>query len=286
MNRRGSVATLNRVLRYLSLWLRPPKLASLDVEELDRPTLPFVSPVFVLSTGRCGTKWLTELLRQDPRMRVNHSDYPELVRHSRLAYERYADDPRVFQEIIRATRDGYILDAYNRNQVYVETNNRITFFAHGIEEVYPQARYIHLVRHPGDFVRSGLRREWYCGARHDVGRIRHPDPRKWKGMDDIEKIAWLWNETNQYIEDFLSTLESDQFLQAKAEDLWSVPEIVEELCEFVTAEVSRRTIAFMLDQIVNRQHAGSIPAYAQWAGDKKKMVRRHALLAVQYGYRI
>jgi hypothetical protein len=41
---------------------RPPKIATIDAEEIGPLALPFVSPVFVLSTGRCGTKWLTELL--------------------------------------------------------------------------------------------------------------------------------------------------------------------------------------------------------------------------------
>jgi hypothetical protein len=274
------------MLRFLSLWLRPPKIASLDVEELDRSTLPFVSPVFVLSTGRCGTKWLTELLRHDPRMRVNHSDYPELIRHSRLAYERYEKEPRVFQEIIRATRDGYILDAYNRSQTYVETNNRITFFACAIRDVYPNARYIHLVRHPGDFVRSGLNRGWYHGGRHDVGRIRHHDPEKWKAMTDIEKVAWLWNETNQYIEDFFTTLESGQFLQVKAEDMWNDSEATTVICEFVGAEVSRQAITAMLDRKINQQRMGRTPRYQQWSYREKSDLQQYILLDKVYDYRL
>jgi hypothetical protein len=277
---------VNRVLRYLSLWLRPPKIASVDVEELDQPTLPFVSPVFVLSTGRCGTKWLTELLRQDPRMWVNHSDYPELIRHSRLAYERCEKEPRVFQEIIRATRDGYILDAHNRSQTYVETNNRITFFAYAIQEVYPNARYIHLVRHPGDFVRSGVNRGWYHGGRHDVGRIRHCDSKKWKVMTNIEKIAWLWNETNQYIEDFFRTLESRQFLQVKAEDMWTDSEATAEICEFAGAEVGRQAITAMLDRRINRQRMGSMLPYQQWRHREKSELQQYILLDGAYGYRL
>ena len=247
------MSILSRALRYLSVWLRPPRIVALEVEEVDLPALSFVSPVFVLSTGRCGTKWLTELLRQDQRVWVNHSDYPELVRHSRLAYEQYEESPRVFQEIIRATRDGYILDAHRRNRVYIETNNRITFFAYAIRAVYPEARFIHLIRHPGDFVRSGIRREWYHGERHDVGRIRNVcNPVEWETMTDIERIAWLWNETNQYIEDFLVTLDNpDIFLKVKAEEMFSDVEIGVRICEFVGAEIRRHSIASMLDRKID-----------------------------------
>jgi hypothetical protein len=219
-------------------------------------------------------------------MRVNHNDYPELIRHSRLAYERYEKEPKVFQEVIRATRDGYILDAYNRGQTYVETNNRITFFAYAIRGVYPNARYIHLVRHPGNFVRSGLRRGWYNRQRHDVGRIRHTDSEQWAEMSDIEKIAWLWNETNQYVEGFLSTLKSGQFLQIRAEDMWSDVEVSVEICEFVGAKVSHRNIALMLERKVNRQRIGSMPAYEQWDREQKSDLRQYISLNEVYGYEV
>lgn len=280
------MSVLNRLKQYLSLWLRPPKIASLEVEDIDGPTLPFVSPVFVLSTGRCGTKWLTELLRHDPRMWVNHSDYPELIRHSRLAYEQYEKAPRLFQEIVRATRDGYVLSAHSRNQVYVETNNRITFFARAIRAVYPRARFIHLVRHPGDFVRSGLRRGWYHGGRHDVGRIRDTaNPKAWEAMADVEKIAWLWNETNRYIEDFLATLDApDSYLQVKAEEMFGDAKVSAAICQFVGASVDNRVVAAMLDRRINQQRIGSKPPYEQWNDEEKEQVRRHAPLAGRYRY--
>jgi hypothetical protein len=282
------MSALNRLKQYLSLWLRPPRIANLEAEDIDGPTLPFVSPVFVLSTGRCGTKWLTELLRHDPRMWVNHSDYPELIRHSRLAYEQYEGAPHLFQEIVRATRDGYILSAHSRNQVYVETNNRITFFAHAIRAVYPQARFIHLVRHPGDFVRSGLRRGWYHGGRHDVGRIRDATiPETWEAMADIEKIAWLWNETNRYIEDFLATLDAPgSYLQVKAEDMFGDAEVGAAICKFAGASVSNRVVTAMLDRQINQQRIGSKPPYERWDLEEKQQVRQHALLGEYYRYEL
>lgn len=279
------MSLLNRTLRYLSLWLRPPKIATLRVEEIDHHTLPFVSPIFVLSTGRCGTKWLTELLRQDPHIRVNHSDYPELIRHSRLAYEQYSEQPCMFQEIIRATRDGYILDAYRRNQIYVETNNRITFFADAIRAVYPKARFVHLVRHPGDFVRSGLRRDWYKGESHDIGRIRNiSNPALWDTMTDIEKIAWLWNETNQYIETFLKTIEPETFVQAKAENMFTDTQMVKTIIDFIGAKLGSHSIETMLAKKVNQQMVGHVVPYEQWSTKEKKQLERYTPLVERYGY--
>ena len=38
-------------------------------------------------------------------------------------------------------------------------------------ELFPKAKFIQLVRHPGDFVRSGIRRKYYSGNENDDSRI-------------------------------------------------------------------------------------------------------------------
>jgi hypothetical protein len=258
-----------------------------DLRELDAQQLSFVTPYFVLSTGRCGTLWLTRLLRLSKYVRVNHSDYPELIRHSRLAYERYGESPEVFQEIIRATRDEPILRAHRHRQIYVETNNRITFFAYAIRQVYPHAKFIHLVRHPGDFVRSGLSRGWYSGqGRHDLGRITdQASPGKWDAMSRQEKIAWLWNETNLYVEQFLESLEGHNFIQAKSEDMFRDTRIARDICEFVGAnDITKHMIDKMQKRVINRGNRKTIEPYDQWSTIEKERVREEAKLADSYGY--
>lgn len=278
---------LSLLLYYTKLWLTSPKARSVEVDEIDAEKLEFVEPVFVLSTGRCGTKWLTQLLRNDPRIHANHNDYPELIRHSRIAYERYDKQAELVQEVLRVSRDGYILDAYQRNRVYVETNNRITFFSYAIERVYPRARYVHLVRHPGDFVRSGLRREWYNGALHDGGRIRwHEDQERWQQLSRISKIAWLWNETNNHIEEFLSTIDSSKFMRIKSEDMFSNLDSCRHLIEFVGAKIQDSVIVKSRSSKVNRQLLGNVPLYEKWTTDEKEELRRFVPLHSRYGYKV
>jgi hypothetical protein len=262
-----------------------PELSQqVDIEQLQAEQLTFAAPYFVLSTGRCGTEWLTELLRLSRYAHVNHRDHPELIRHSRMAYEQYAATPRVFVEIIRATRDEFIAEAYRRGQVYVETNNRITFFAYAIRQAYPKARFIHLVRHPGDFVRSGLNRKWYRGQRHDIGRIVKPDP-AWQTMSDVEKIAWLWNQTNHYIEGFLAELPRQDTMQVKAEAMFSDPAVGMDLLRFIgVSDISPKTVRRMLSRRINRQRQWAVDPYREWPEEHKAQIRREAVLAGRYGY--
>lgn len=285
---RKKLRWFSRLLARLEIKLWSPGLSrQVELECLNAEQLEFVTPCFVLSTGRCGTLWLTELLRLSRYAWVNHSDYPELVRHSRLAYEGYKKSPKVFCEILRATRDEYLLSAYKRGQIYVETNNRITFFAYAIKQVYPQAKFIHLVRHPGEFVRSGLRRRWYHNHPHDVGRIVDTSrPGIWQSMSDIEKIAWLWNETNQYIQGFLVELSDQDYLQIKAEDMFNDSAVSVKMCKFIGInDITPKIVSKMRARHINSQRGRGMESYQTWDENEKDQVRRHSsILAARYGY--
>jgi hypothetical protein len=275
----------DNILSFASVLVKPPKIAIVDLQDVDQQQLDLVDPTFVLSTGRCGTKWLTELLRQDQRVRVNHNDYPELLRESRMAYEGYHANPQLFQAVLRAARDGYLLDAHRRNQRYVETNHRITFFAYAIHRVYPKSRFIHLYRHPGDFVRSAIRRHWYSGTYYDVCRPRMKEDEAWAAMTDIEKLSWLWNATNEYIEEFLAAINSsDHYLQVRCEDVFSDVEIGAKIAQFVGAQLSQRSIETMQKRRINQQRTGVMRPYNQWNEEEKQQLRRFASAAGRYGY--
>jgi hypothetical protein len=287
MLKQRGLQLIQRLETKLRRYHRPlQKPRKVDLEQLDGETVTFTAPTFVLSTGRCGTLWLTRLLRLSKYVYVNHSDYPELIRHSRLAYEGYQQRPQVFQEIVRATRDEFLLRAYRYGQCYVETNNRMTFFAEAAKAVYPRARFIHLVRHPGDFVRSGLNRGWYAGQqRHELGRIRGTTP-QWEKLSRRAKIAWLWERTNCYIETFSAGLSEDDLIRIRAEDMFNDPQIVGEICQFIGAEdISRSLIDSMQTRVINQQKKVTIQApYPHWRDAQKEELRKQITLADHYGY--
>jgi len=256
-----------------------------SVKPLSDKLTKTVTPIFVLSTGRCGTKWLTKLLSSSKFVFLNHSLQPELVRQSKLAYEMRLDNPNNLGEFVRAARDDLISYAYCQNLTYVETNNKITFFAHTLSKIYPRSKFIHLYRHPSDFVRSGMRRNWYESHLSDLGRITMKSFEKWQKMTQFEKIAWLWNETNYFIECFLNNIHNSQHISLACEDMFSVPGSVAELCEFIGAEdISNRHIKKIQRKRVNVQNYGNFPNYKDWPQELKIQLGDWCPLAVKYGY--
>ena len=248
-----------------------------------------VRPVFVLSTGRAGTQLLNNLLSLSPRAYPLHQPKPELIRVSKLAYEKISETPEIFEEVFRTARDELVLEAAKFNKIFIETNNRVTFFAPIISKVFPEAVFIQLVRHPGDFVRSGIRRKWYSGSHeHDLGRIlpqsgEYKD--HWSKMSDIEKIGWLWNETNQFIDNFRQTISSEKLLFVKSENLFEDMAVTEEIYRFIQLpDFNIRRAGKILKKPVNVQKKGTFSHYEDWTEENKEQLRVVAPFAMQCGY--
>lgn len=204
-----------------------------DITELYRIVHEESQPVFVLSTGRCGTAFLTHLLESDDSLAVFHEPEPEFFYHTVMAHKEYESDPEKVKAVFDVARYELIRNVFINDKRYVETNNRVTFFANQIAELYPGSKFIHLVRNPESFVKSGLGRNWYSGnSLYDEGRIRSEDE-GWSQRSQLEKIAWLWNETNSFIEEFKKNVSTDRTLYIKAEELFKNAKVQMAIFDFI-----------------------------------------------------
>jgi hypothetical protein len=248
-----------------------------------------VRPVFVLSTGRAGTLLLNNILSISSYAYPLHQPKPELIRSSKQAYEKISLAPDIFEEVFRTAREELMLEATKFKKIYIETNNRVTFFAPIILRVFPNAIFIHLVRHPGDFVRSGIRRKWYSGKHeHDIGRIRPVEgeyKRRWLKMNNIEKIGWLWNETNQFIENFKDTVSKERCLFIKAERLFTDVDVTAELFNFIRLpDINEKKVLKIIEKPINVQKKGDFAKYEHWSDSQKDQLRGVTKLAKLYEY--
>jgi hypothetical protein len=270
---------------------RKKRVSNVTLGELEARNWSGARPVFVLSTGRTGTKLFSDILEQTGEADVHHAPRPELVRVSKRAWEEIGSNPELFEEVVKTAREELIVEALRYGHTFVETNNRITFLAPAVATVFPESAFIHVVRHPADFVRSGIRRGWYEGSHaHDVGRIRPisgPLAESFDSLDQIAKIGWLWNETNQFIENFLATIHDGRILRTTSEKLFSDPAEVEQLLRFCCVQPpSRASIAARLARPVNAQSSGSFPKFSEWSEEQRSLLRNACPLAAKYGYEL
>ena len=228
-----------------------------ESDVLPEDVLAQAAPVFVLSTGRVGTMLLTRLFELEKGLHIEHEALPEMLYTGKLAY---ADPSNIefTKGAFMAGRYEAIRDCQLQNLRYVETNNRLTFFAPEMAALFTNAKFIHLLRHPDSFVSSGIQRNWYTGKTiTDEGRIA---PAKNSGIErQQDKIAWLWNATNSFIEDFKEGAGKDRTLTVRSEDLFSNTEEAERILNWLDFKADKTSIQKVLNTPVNTSRKKKTP---------------------------
>lgn len=221
-----------------------------DSEQLPSAVMANAEPVFVLSTGRVGTMLLTRLFELEEGLHIEHEALPEMLFAGKTAYSA-PDNIEFAKGAFMAGRYEAIRDCHMQGQRYVETNNRLTFFAPAMAELFPKAKFIHLLRHPDSFVSSGIQRNWYTGKTiTDEGRIQPPSDAGAQTTQD--KIAWLWNATNAFIDEFKEGPGKDRTLTVRSEDLFSNVEEAQRIMNWLDFKANTASIKRVLDTPVNK----------------------------------
>jgi len=181
--------------------------------------------IFVLSTGRAGTMQLSALLDISPGILALHEPPPVLLKAGIDAYYEGCDHDK-WNPVVHAARDELIAFANHHNQIYVETNNRLTFLAQALAAAYPASKFIHLHRHPYEVVQSGMNRNWYKNNPLDPMRIipvsGDPHAELWDSYAPWEKIAWFWSRANQESALFLRGLPDERGFELRSKDIFDM----------------------------------------------------------------
>lgn len=254
------------------------------------------APVFFLSTGRCGTNWFTNLLASDKSQKVFHEPIPNFGVQGKVAYEIYSaagfkpteTEDQLLKELFLTGREQYLRYSYKTQKRFIETNNQITFLAPAIVALFPETKFVHLNRHPGEFVRSAMRRKFYNNP-DDIKRIvpivSDPFFESWDKFDLVEKNSWLWSATNQFIESFKSTIPQKNQLYFDFSTLDQAS--VEGLCQFLGVTIPSSVISKLLDRPVNAQRSGRVAKYQDWeAKDKEALLTICGEMAGLYNYQL
>ncbi len=93
------------------------------------------APVFILTTGRSGSKFLASLLNHSPNVLAYHEPQPTLQYFPHFAY--YNQNKKdVLIKMINAARMELILEVYIKEKIFVVSNQCLTFFAPAISVLF------------------------------------------------------------------------------------------------------------------------------------------------------
>ncbi len=203
--------------------------------------------VLFLSTGRCGTQWLTANLQElyGERAVVTHEPLGAGYRprrHFRMYHHRPDDHPPV----VRAHLDR--VEEMSRDTIYIETGwplfATIPLF---LERFGDRARIVHLARHLVPTAASHTVHQCYFGSprRDDYtrdaaldpalpGAIQKDERRRWGSLSAFEKCLFWCTEVHLYARELRERFPHVPFHRVRSEDLFAPDEgALRELVEFI-----------------------------------------------------
>ncbi len=231
--------------------------------------------LFSVSTGRCGTLTLIELLNLSPSFTAVHEAKPMLRRLQQETFEQGWRQTERYCHVFRRARGRVLRKAVASGTLYAESTI-LKFFVPAIAEVLPRARFLHMYRHPGGVVRSGMRRDWYTG-RHKFDRTRLRPGRDdrhyaaWDGWGPFEKTCWYWDAVNRYMLDCAERLGADRVVGLKFEDfirqetgVYRIP------FDLLQAPLpSAHAVSEVLGRKENAQVDGGFPRFRDWSEEQR-----------------
>ena len=157
---------------------------------------------FILSSGRCGTVFLADLLNQADGATVLH----EPVGLDIMALKGAYDSPAKALRYVRLYRKKKIFELVKRFSIntYGETTPTLIYHAQALQQCFPNCKIIHLVRDGRDVVRSWVNRDVYLKENDWSYRSLKPHAtdkyyKEWPNMDQFEKCCWFWAEHNLWL---------------------------------------------------------------------------------------
>lgn len=227
--------------------------------------------VFILSTGRTGTKTLARLLGLSSAIDAFHEPHPQLMEERKSARWEVDRNPSKYRNIFIRSRGTSLLRASRRGTVYAETSARMTFFAPVIAELLPTAKFIYIHREPTAIVRSGMRRGWYGDHPADFARICPIDGEDafadWDQWSPFEKICWYWDAYNRFALDFGNRVNASRMLTLRADEIFDGTAVPPIFSHIGVEAPSSEQVDRVLSKKLNAQQRDSFPKAKAWTND-------------------
>lgn len=160
------------------------------------------------------------------------------------AYKDWLANDRIFlasklkigqEKTVPALLAGFVSQLSTKNDVLALNVHR---GFHKIPSVFPDARYVHLLRDPRDVGLSSIKMGW-------AGNTYY-------GVDHWVETEKSWNE-------LLPHLNDDQFIEVKYEELVSSPEdVLEKICRFLNLEIEQNMFDFFKNSTYGKINQDSL----------------------------
>lgn len=221
--------------------------------------------IFAVGTGRCGSMTLAEMLNQHSKIEFKHEPNGQLIKLS----TDYAHGLISREEVKRRLLVMYSSCSFMLNLVYGESDQKFSNLINIINEVFPDSKFIWLIREPKQTINSMYERGWfhdkefglqvrqevnvesiYAGSLYSENRLNgykcgDCSEEEWNQMTPFERNCWYYFYWNRIIDEQLKGKTS---IKIKLEE---IAERTSDLIEFL--ELPSEKIAL---KKLNISHSG------------------------------
>jgi hypothetical protein len=249
--------------------------------------------IFVLSTGRTGTKTLAEGLAAEDIRSPHQPPFSRLLTIASNCYLHGWLPSEILEWLVTRLREPQLLNSDSR--YYVQVFSLDYFPAKIISERYPNVYVVHIVRDPRTFVHSYLNwmhtrfKSWVANK---LVPCWHPSGfftgemswRQWRQLDDFQRVCWHWKYKNAVIERLFDGYE--RYLRIRFEDLFLAQrvEILRDLLTFAGIPYEER-LGAMLQTRTNESRKTHFPVWEDWSVKRRRqLVNICGERMTKYGY--
>lgn len=228
--------------------------------------------LFVLGSGRSGTQLFSDLLGasgdamvfHEPNFAEDVATMDELRRDQDLA-KKYWQEFRGL-EVYRRWQES------SGTKIYSEVNGTIRYQTPAIQQLYPKAKMLLMVRDGRGVVRSVMGWKAFYGPRSKGAFALAPLPgdryeSQWEQMNRFEKMCWGWQDTNQFLMNYIPQTHWVQLEKATTNyDYFS-----EHFSSNAGIQISYETwLARVSQKSRNASKQYGFPAWDEWTDQQKE----------------
>jgi acetyltransferase-like isoleucine patch superfamily enzyme len=211
--------------------------------------------VFFVGTGRSGSRAIAKILSKHPEISVAHEPKGQLIRLSTEFAHKKITREKLKQEIIKLYKDAGTVATLFYGESDQKFSNLITI----LNEIFPNAKFVWLIRNAKEAVRSTYSRGWfddrelgfpfrpelcvkgvystniYSRHRLNAHLIGDMTEAEWRSLSPYGRNCWYWSYWNSIIEQQFAHLPNDKTFILKLEDFG---EKIQELSSFIGLSVT------------------------------------------------
>src|SRR3569832_166947 len=201
-------------------------------------------PVFILGSGRSGTLQVVKLLENIEGIQANHEYLFEKILKSAVLYRMGVVGDEEIKKLLMET---YVPAVYYANTpIWLDSSNALPWIVKPLHELFPNARFIHLLRDGRKVVSSfyhkfsevvyddqcvNIVKNWLDNP--DVVLLPPPEKKYWRPFpvrgekyfeefahySRFQRLCYYWQDCNMRIRDSLAIVPDAQKLSIHQEDL-------------------------------------------------------------------